>query len=266
MAQYTVAVILACLYVTCCVAQLFPPKFKPGEIMKKTDFDSVNLALDEVLQAGSVILEGRRCAVGIANLDAERELTNPSWYVDSGKMYSSAPYTIPARQTGLNLFVKRQAYTFGSTGILSYNIDGTDHKVVVLWQVPWNTVLYEILFNVKVYPKTVPTDKAMFKQMMDYSGNRPSFGWLEKEEYGIKVAGTITDNTSGKLYVSVDATDYDVSKGPELHGECARNYLNPTWLGNYCWKECVPKGYCWINQKCDSDADCVGPLVCYNSC
>ena len=48
----------------------------------------------------------RRCAIGIAN-KGSTDLTNPEWYVHGGRIYSSAPYTIPKRQTGLTLFHKK---------------------------------------------------------------------------------------------------------------------------------------------------------------
>merc|ERR1712193_45214 len=259
------AVILFSLGVTCCFAQLKPPRYEPGDVIKPTDFETVDGALDDVLRAGSV-LEGRRCAIGISNLDMERDLTNPAWYVDYGKMFSSAPYTIPAGRTGLNLFIKREVYIFGTIGIMSYDITGTDYKLVVLWRVPWNTLLYDVLYNVKIYPSHHPTDKAMFDQMMAYSGNKVASGWMEKNEYGIKVLATISQNTNAKLYVSVDASQYNPSNGPQLHGECSKNHLNPLWWGEYCWKECVPKGYCWVNKKCSSDADCAGPMSCYDNC
>ena len=47
-------------------------------------------------------------------------------------------------------FVTLQVYTFGTTGMMTYDIGGTDYKVAILWQVPWNTVVYNVLFNIKV--------------------------------------------------------------------------------------------------------------------
>jgi len=263
--EFSFLVVLGLLCVKGTLSQLTPPKYEPGEVIKRTDYKSVDAALDEVLSAGNV-LEGRRCALGVANLDLTHELSNPAWYVESGVIYSSAAYTIPPYQTGLNLFLKRQVYTFGTAGIMSYEIVGTDYKVVMLWRVPWNTLLYDIVFNVKIYPKTLATDKAMYNQMMKYAGSQKSFGWMEKTEYGIKTRSTISHNTNAKFYVSIDASEYDPEGSPELYGECSKNYLNPTWLGKYCWKECVPTGYCWVNQKCDSHADCTGPLPCYDKC
>ena len=40
--------------------------------------------------------------------------------------------------------------TFGTNGLLSYDIEGTDYKIVMLWEVPWNTVVYDVKFNTKV--------------------------------------------------------------------------------------------------------------------
>jgi len=229
--------------------------------MLKTDHASVDNALDDVLKAAGV-LDTRRCAIGVANLGTA-SLSSPKWYLYSGQIYSAAPYEIRARNTGLSLFIKTTVSVFGTSGVLSYDIEGTDYKVALMWQVPWNTLLYDIVFNVKLYNKNVPTNRDMFDQMSKYAGSKNSVGWMEKSEYGVDVRASLTDNNQAKFYVSVDATGYSNSIGPELHTDCDYNAL---WFGKYCWQECSPTGYCWVNKKCSRASDCVGPLNCYDKC
>ena len=38
----------------------------------------------------------------------------------------------------------------GSVGVLSYDIDGTNHKVVISWDVPFDRNLFDVKFNMKV--------------------------------------------------------------------------------------------------------------------
>jgi len=228
--------------------------------MTRTDYESVEHALDDVLKAGG-ILEGRRCAIGVANL-GPLALTNPKWHVESGELYASAPYTIEQRQTGLTLFHKKSISASGTKGLLSYDIADTNHKVVILWEVPLNDVTKDTKYNVKVYNRAVPTDKDLFKHIYKYGGTLKSTGWLEREEYGITVLATINANTFAKLYVSVDTSAYENGAGSsELHTACDRHPVK-----KYCWQECHPTGYCWSDRKCNGDADCQGPLQCYGAC
>merc|ERR1711976_238187 len=250
-----------CLCLPGLLAQIVGPKYKPGDTMMKTDHESVDNALDDVVKAGG-ITEGRRCAIGFAN-KGSTELTNPEWYVHGGRIYSSAPYTIPKRQTGLTLFHKKSVSTYGTNGLISYEIANTDFKLVILWEIPWNYLMYAVKYNVKIYKKNVPTGKDLFNHIYKYAGTPNSSGWLERNEYGIKLMATITESSYAKLYVSIDDSSFSSGGSPELHAACD---LNGWWFGNYCWQECVPRGYCWINKKCSSDSDCVSPMECYDSC
>ena len=38
----------------------------------------------------------------------------------------------------------------GSVAVVTYDIDDTDYKLVVMWSVPFDFNLYEVLFNIKV--------------------------------------------------------------------------------------------------------------------
>ena len=38
----------------------------------------------------------------------------------------------------------------GTAGVLSYDIAGTNHKLVVMWDVPFDRNLYNVKFNMKV--------------------------------------------------------------------------------------------------------------------
>ena len=40
--------------------------------------------------------------------------------------------------------------TYGTAGVLSYDISGNDYKLVIMWEVPWNSLMYNTKFNVKV--------------------------------------------------------------------------------------------------------------------
>jgi len=232
-----------------------------GKTVPHTDFNSVNKALGDVLK--QCVKNSKACAIGFANV-GKGTLSSPKYYLKSGSLEGNVAASIDVSQSGLALFQKKSYSTFGSTGLLSYDIDDTRYKVVVMWDNPWNSVMYNIEFNVKIYRKELETDKEMYNQMKDYAGSiRAKDGWLEKNEQGIKVRATLSDDSHARLYVSVDSSGYDRRLPSQFHTACSHH---ATWFGSYCWQECSPTGYCWTEKKCKKDKDCAGPLQCYEKC
>ena len=84
--------------------QIFPPKWYPGDILKKTAFPDIDKALDDVMRAGD-LMHDRRCAVGVANVGGAK-LDNPRLAFYSGQTHSAPAYEISPGETGLNLFIK----------------------------------------------------------------------------------------------------------------------------------------------------------------
>ena len=84
--------------------QIFPPKWHPGDILKKTAFPDIDKALDDAMRAGD-LMHDRRCAVGVANVGGAK-LDNPRLAFYSGQTHSAPAYEISPGETGLNLFIK----------------------------------------------------------------------------------------------------------------------------------------------------------------
>jgi len=240
---------------------LLPPKNKPGEVLDTTSEKEVNRALDEVLKS-TAIMHDRSCAIGSANVQGS-QLVNPRFYLKSGMAAAVPPFEVNTGETSLKLFVKKDWTLTGSVGVVTYDIVGTDHKVAILWSVPFDWNLYDVWFNVKVYPQDYPTAKHMYDQMYYYAGPWRARGWESREEYGVKITTSMTHNIHAKLQLYVDTTDYSPEAPVEIHADCS---YHAGWVRYYCWRECRPGGYCWTDKRCNSKADCSGDMPCYKSC
>jgi len=210
------------------IPDILPPKYRPGESLRGTTEKGVNRALDEILKS-SKLTDTRNCAVAVANIGGSK-LINPHYYLRSGMTKASPPYEVDIGYTSLNLFINTFVIGTGSVGVLSYDIEGTDHKVAMLWSMPYNWLLYDAWFNVKVYPKSYATDSHMYKQMYNY-GPWKAMSWEERIEYGVHVRATMTNSKDSKLQVYVNTDDYDAEGAKDHHAEC--NY-HAGWFGSYC--------------------------------
>ena len=94
----------------------------------------------------------------------------------------------------------------------------------------------------QIYPKSYETGKHMYSQMYYYTGPWRALGWEQREEYGIKVMATMTDNIHSQLMVFVDTTGFDEEGGVEIWFDCGYHsvrlsmlyspiarFMGPTW-------------------------------------
>jgi len=241
--------------------ELLPPKYHPGEIIEELGFSKIDDALDDVMRAGDV-MHDRRCALSFSN-EGGHNLSNPRWYFFSGGTHSAIYPQISGGITSLNLFLKTPWALRGSVGVLTYDIDSTDYKVAIMWDVPFDRNLYDNKFNMKVYPKSFGTGRDMYNQMYKYAGPWHARGWHERTEYGVHMRGVMTDNIHSKVSLWVDTSKFTAEGDTEVWADCS---YHAGWVAKYCWRECT-KGWCWVDRKCSSRSDCTGlPLECYTGC
>lgn len=237
------------------------PKYRPGEVLKGSTSKDVNRALDEIMKAGK-IMHDRTVSIGTANVKG-RSLVNPRYYLRRGMASSSPAYEITPGRTSLKLFVKKDWTATGTGGVVTYDIEGTEHKVAIMWMVPFDFNLYDVWFNVKVYPKSYGESRHMYDQMYKWAGSWRARGWEERTEYGVNVKATMTHNIHAKLQVYIDSSNYD-SEGPIEHfADCS---YQGSWVGHYCWKDCHAGGYCWIKTKCKKAHQCTAGMKCSKGC
>jgi len=242
---------------------ILPPKFNPGDDLPSMEMSDMNKALDHVLKHGD-LMHDRGCAIATANSGSGVILENPRFWLKSGMSYAHMPPEVQYGHSALKLFVKKDWQATGTVGIVSYDIKGTDKKVAILWSVPFDWNLYDCWFNMKIYSQSYPTGDHMYDQMYYRAGPWRAAGWEEREEYGIKLTGTMTRNIQSKVMVWIDASGYDEALPHENYQGCT---YHAGWVGNYCWRDCQHGGYCWLNRKCKKEHECTDvDLPCYGTC
>ena len=96
----------------------------------------------------------------------------PKWYRFSGDIVD-ATLDIAGDHAGFATAAKKWGAA-GTVGVMSYDIEGTDKKLVFLWAISGNRVSYENWFKISVVANAVPVDKALYKDMYyDYGALTP---------------------------------------------------------------------------------------------
>jgi len=250
--------LLVLLLVEIAACQIIGPKSKPGEVIGTSSQKDVNKALDDVLKAAPRGTH-RSLAISITFTSGQGGISPEIWLRSGDQSAVAADYVYEG-QTSLHLFTT-SSRSIDSAGLFSYSLNNTNFKVAVAWNVGSKKARY--WFNVKVYPKTYATSEHMFNQMKDYAGPWDTSGWESRVEYGVNTKATLTSNIQAKMMVFIDSTGLDPEGKIESYIDCA---WNMKWFGSYCWRECHNGGWCWVDLKCSSFADCQGEHPCYESC
>lgn len=260
------------------LSDILPPKHKAGEVIKTVEEAEVNLALDHI-QKKRKFLQDRSVALSISNVGGE-VLYLPHIYLFSGQVNAPQPYRVqpPGQKKGildftnvngqsaLNMFVKKEMGPTGVAGVTTYDVNNTDHRIAVMFSIPFDNNLHQPHFNIKVYPKKsskLQPGYKLYTQMYHYAGPFQAGGWEERTEYGINVKATMTDSSHAKLMVFVDSSNYNRGGNPDVHAACNYHYGWSRW---HCWKECETGGWCWINKRCGSGQHCPSDWSCYSKC
>ncbi|KAH3763582.1 hypothetical protein Pelo_4550 [Pelomyxa schiedti] len=105
--------------------------------------------------------EKRCCAIGIDNYLHET-LSEPDYYIQSGKVLEEPPGECPTNKGAPMLFSKRHLAMKGTAGVMSYNIMGRDSRKLTMycmWSVP--EVLGQNTFNVVISEVLSPAPHSM---------------------------------------------------------------------------------------------------------
>ncbi|KAH3765559.1 hypothetical protein Pelo_2555 [Pelomyxa schiedti] len=95
--------------------------------------------------------EKRCCAIGMNNYLREKTLSEPDYYIHSGKVIEEPPGECHSEMGAPMLFCKRHLAMKGTAGVMSYNIMGHDARkltVYCMWSVP--EVIGQNCFNVMI--------------------------------------------------------------------------------------------------------------------
>ena len=99
----------------------------------------------------SISSVGRKCAMAVVN-QTKSTWTSKGVYFNSGNSDAVLPETVKNNEALLFAGKKKTGpFATGTSGVFTYQLPD-DKTLAVHWNVPFNFVLYENVWNVRVYP------------------------------------------------------------------------------------------------------------------
>jgi hypothetical protein len=143
------------------------------------------------------------------------KLVNPQYHVDSGQCDDPPANSIDTfAASDPILFSKTNDVARGTVGLLSYQVDGEEHKLVVMWSVPYDYNFYENWWNVAMYPKGKALDSALFKEMYKTAKKGSQTVSMNIDGWAYEIAGSM--GTSGKTTLKIDLKKAVLTKLPKF--------------------------------------------------
>ena len=136
------------------------PRFLGISTTPITESSKISKELEEILCSMNVI---RKIAIAIAN-DTEKELINPKYYLEHGEI-KRADLHIYEKEVGFVASRKTEYSTFGTWGVVTYEIKNTNKKLAIMWSVPYNYGIYENWFKLSIINLDSQTDKNLLDDM-----------------------------------------------------------------------------------------------------
>lgn len=106
-----------------------------------------------------------KIAMAVNNF-TDHKLTMPKFALYSGAIVDTA-MDIPAGKAGFCTAQKKWG-TFGTFGVLTYDITGTKKRLAIMWSVPYRAFsqsAYANWFKLSVIPNTTPVNAALYDDM-----------------------------------------------------------------------------------------------------
>lgn len=129
-------------------------------------------------------------------------LIEPKTYIDTGNI-QGVPYRISSQSGNKFVVSKKWGSFYGTSGTITYRLEGTDSRIAITWFVPLSYATYDNGFNLGRFSKNESTDKRLF----DYYYNRRAKaknGSVTKSYRDIKLYGTMDDEGKAVLKVTVE--------------------------------------------------------------
>lgn len=183
------------------------PRFLGFSTTPITDSSKISKELEEILNSMDVI---RKIAIAIAN-NTEKKLINPKYYLENGEI-PRADLTIYEKEVGFVASRKTEYSTFGTWGVVTYQIENTNKKLAIMWSVPFNYTIYENWFKLAIINLDNQTDKNLLYDMYYNKGmtkgkvKKASTGSETWQQEGYILQGIMGTGGSATLNISIRAT------------------------------------------------------------
>lgn len=153
--------------------------------------------------------------------------TNPEYWLSSGQCDDPPSNEIKAfSASDPILFSKTNDVARGTVGLLSYRFKGSQHKLVVMWSVPYDYNLYENWWNLDVVPINRSLDKDLWDELYKNAKKNSKVVLVNRDGVAYEIAGSM--GTTGKTTLKVELKKAEARTIPKIVR--IRNYGTGKWL------------------------------------
>lgn len=135
---------------------------------------------------------------------------NPKYYLEHGEI-KRADLTIYEKEVGFVASRKTEYSTFGTWGVVTYEIENTDKKLAIMWSVPYNYGFYENWFKLSIINLNNQTDKNLLDDMYYNQGmtkgkvKKAATGSETWQQEGYILQGIMGTGGSATLNMSINS-------------------------------------------------------------
>ena len=144
----------------------------------------------------------RACALGIKNHLKGHQLINPQIYLYYGRVDHEMPAMIPSSHAGCGLFTKTMLITFGCSGVVSYDIEGTPNRLVTMFHVPLIQTIQDNFHNCHILPRG-PTKRTLFNSLFELDSRKAKDGKMIREEHDFIIESEMDPDPICSLFVEL---------------------------------------------------------------
>lgn len=124
----------------------------------------------------------RRLAIGINN-HTDKKLTKPKFYIFSGKI-EAVSLEVGGKLCGaIGASKTAGPVARGAVGVVSFDIEGTPHRLAIMYSVPFDYNLYSNWFKLGIISKNIETNHDLYDDMY-YDRGKLTSGYAAKADKG----------------------------------------------------------------------------------
>jgi len=140
------------------------------------------------------------CAIGVVNLfkGGHTRLEHPRFFIQAGRIVHELPNYVRPDMAATTVFAKSEYSLRGTSGLISYDISGTEWMVVVQWMMPFSETLFDNRFYVGLM-KQQELDESLYHDLNSKS-HKPDEA-ITQEHEGFIIHGTMTKAAKAIIFL-----------------------------------------------------------------
>lgn len=144
--------------------------------------------------------------IGVIEIEnnTKYNLVEPKHHIETGNI-KGVPNKIPSQNLGAFTATNRQfiVATHGTSGTVSYRLEGTNSRIAITWFVPVSYISYDNGFNLGKFDNNKPTNKRLYNSYYSRRKHAKN-GSLTKSFRDVKLSGTMDDERHAVLRVNLE--------------------------------------------------------------